>query len=109
MLGITARIRLRLSSGLICKYGEIKDLLEKIPNKITDTMEIIVDVNLMYKDELEYLQIVVDKYPSLISFRGKYYYRSGSTMREITGKELERKLLKRRQEHGMVCHYLSCQ
>ena len=30
----------------------------------------------------------------LISFRGKYYYRSGSTMREITGKELERALLK---------------
>ena len=40
------------------------------------------------------MQIVVDKYPSLISFRGKYYYRSGSTMREITGKELERALLK---------------
>ena len=36
---------------------------------------------------------IVDKYPSLISFRGKYYYRSGSTMREITGKELERTLL----------------
>lgn len=57
-------------------------------------MGIIVDVNLLYKGELEYLQIIVDKYPSLISFRGKYYYRSGSTMREITGKELERALLK---------------
>lgn len=55
---------------------------------------IIADVNLLYKGELEYLQIIVDKYPSLISFRGKYYYRSGSTMREITGKELERALLK---------------
>ena len=65
-----------------------KDLLERIPNKITDTMGIIADVNLLYKGELEYLQIIVDKYPSLISFRGKYYYRSGSTMREITGKEL---------------------
>lgn len=57
-------------------------------------MGIIADVNLLCKDELEYLQIIVDKYPSLISFRGKYYYRSGSTMREITGKELERALLK---------------
>ena len=36
----------------------------------------------------------VQAYPSLISFRGKYYCRSGSTMREITGKELERALLK---------------
>lgn len=57
-------------------------------------MGIIADVNLLYKGELEYLQIIVDKYPSLISFHGKYYYRSGSTMREITGKELERALLK---------------
>lgn len=47
-----------------------------------------------YIGELEYVEIVVDKYPFLISFRGKYYYRSGSTMREITGKELERALLK---------------
>ena len=53
-----------------------------------------MDVNYLQKGELEYLQIVVEKYPSLISFRGKYYYRSGSTMHEITGKELERKLLK---------------
>ena len=71
-----------------------RELLERISNKITDTMGIIADVNLLYKGELEYLQIIVDKYTSLISFREKYYYRSGSTMREITGKELERALLK---------------
>lgn len=69
-------------------------LLEQIPNKITDTMGIIADVIHCYEDELEYLKIIVDKYPSLISYQGKYYYRSGSTMREITGKELERALLK---------------
>ena len=40
------------------------------------------------------LEIIVDKYPSLSSFRGKYYYRSGSTMREITGKELDKAMLK---------------
>lgn len=80
--------------GNVVGIDNAKDLLERIPNKITDTMGIIADVNLLYKGELEYLQIVVDKYPSLISFRGKYYYRSGSTMREITGKELERALLK---------------
>ena len=80
--------------GNVVGIDNARDLLERIPNKITDTMGIIADVNLLYKDELEYLQIIVDKYPSLISFRGKYYYRSGSTMREITGKELERALLK---------------
>ena len=81
-------------NGKVVGIDNARDLLERIPNKITDTMGIIADVNLLYEGELEYLQIVVDKYPSLISFRGKYYYRSGSTMREITGKELERALLK---------------
>lgn len=57
-------------------------------------MGIIVDVNLKLEGELEFLEIIVDKYPSLISFRGKYYYRSGSTMREITGKELDKAMLK---------------
>lgn len=80
--------------GNVVGIDNASDLLERIPNKITDTMGIIADVNLLYKGKLEYLEIVVDKYPSLISFRGKYYYRSGSTMREITGKELERTLLK---------------
>ena len=95
--------------GNVVGIDNARDLLERIPNKITDTMGIIADVNLLYKGELEYLQIIVDKYPSLISFRGKYYYRSGSTMREITGKELERALLKTQGEHGMVCLYKNCQ
>ena len=80
--------------GNVVGIENVKEMLEIIPNKITDTMGIIADVNLLYEGELEYLQIVVDKYPSLISFHGKYYYRSGSTMREITGKELERVLVK---------------
>lgn len=80
--------------GNVVGIDNAKDMLEIIPNKITDTMGIIVDVNHLQKGGLEYLQIVVEKYPSLISFHGKYYYRSGSTMHEITGKELERTLLK---------------
>ena len=81
-------------NGKVIGINNAKELLEKIPNKITTTMGIIADVNIFYEGTLEYLQIVVEKYPSLISFRGKYYYRSGSTMREITGKELEKALLK---------------
>lgn len=80
--------------GNVVGLNNSKQLLEKLPNKITDMMGIIVDVNLKFEGELEYLEIIVDKYPSLISFRGKYYYRSGSTMREITGKELDKAMLK---------------
>jgi len=81
-------------NGEVIGINDSRSLLEKLPNKITDLMGIVVDVNLRYEGDLEYLEIIVDKYPSLISLRGKYYYRSGSTMREITGKELDRALLK---------------
>lgn len=80
--------------GNVVGINNSRQLLEKLPNKITDMMGIIVDVNLKFEGELEFLEIIVDKYPSLISFRGKYYYRSGSTMREITGKELDKAMLK---------------
>ena len=71
-----------------------RKLLEVIPNKITDTMGIVADVNLLYEGNLQYIEIIVEKYPSLISYHGKYFYRSGSTMRTITGKELDKALLK---------------
>lgn len=50
-----------------------KKLLEAIPNKIADTMGIVADVNLLYEGKLQYIEIVVDNYPSLISYRGKYF------------------------------------
>ena len=57
-------------------------------------MCIVADVNLLHKAELQYIEIVLDKYPSLISYRGKYIYRSGSTMRTITRKEWDKAILK---------------
>lgn len=39
---------------------DIKRLLESIPNKITDTMGIVADVNLLYEGNLQYFEIIVD-------------------------------------------------
>ncbi len=80
--------------GNVVGIRKSKKLMELIPSKITDTMGIVADVNLLRKGELEYIEIIIDKYPSLISYHGKYYYRSGSTMRTITGKELDKAILK---------------
>jgi len=87
------------NTGMVKGLHNARKLLEQIPNKITDTMGIVVDVNLLVEDKLEYIEIIVEKYPSLISLRGKYYYRSGSTMRTLTGAELNKVLL---QRHGMT-------
>ena len=81
--------------------------MERIPNKITDTMGIVADVNLLYENDLQYIEIIVDKYPSLISYHGKYFYRSGSTMRTITGKNWIKRFRNRRAELGTVCRFRS--
>lgn len=80
--------------GNVVGIQNSRKLLEDLPNKITNALGIIADVNLRMENEMDYLEIVVDKYPFLISYHGRYYYRSGSVLREIVGKELERALLK---------------
>jgi len=46
--------------GNVVGIDNARDLLERIPNKITDTMGIIADVNLLYKGELEYVKRRID-------------------------------------------------
>lgn len=67
---------------------QTKKLLEDIPNKIVNAMGLVVDVNLHEQDGLEYIEVVIDPASVPISYKGKYYYRSGSTMQELTGTAL---------------------
>lgn len=55
----------------------------------------MVDVNLLKKKGKEYLEIVVDPYPYPISYKGQYYYRSGSTRQELKGAALDKLLLQK--------------
>ncbi len=65
-------------------------LLEDIPNKVRDTMGIIVGVNLIKDNNgVDYLEIDVPAYPIGISCKGIYYYRSGSTKQILSGPALE--------------------
>ena len=82
--------------------GEVKGvddahkLLEDIPNKIREALGIIVDVNLLKKDEKAYIEIDVPTYPIGVSCKGIYYYRSGSTRQVLTGPALEAFLMRKR-------------
>jgi len=82
-------------SGIVKGIKNAKKLLEDLPNQIRDVLGLMVAVNLHSKDELEYLEIVVEQYPFPISLRGKYYYRSGSTLQELKGSALTKFLLER--------------
>ena len=44
---------------------------------------------------LDYISIAIERYPFAISCDGKYYKRSGSTLRELQGFELQSFLLER--------------
>ena len=72
--------------GKVVGVENSKKLLEDLPNKITSALGIIADVNLLTEAEKDYIEIFVEKYPSLISYRGKNYYRSGSVLRESSAR-----------------------
>lgn len=72
-----------------------KKLLEDIPNKIVNYMGLVVDVNLYEKSGLEYIELVIEPSNVPISFKGKYYYRSGSTMQELNGAALQQFIMKK--------------
>ena len=72
-----------------------KKLLEDIPNKIVNYMGLVVDVNLYELDGLEYIEVLIDPSNVPISFKGKYYYRSGSTLQEMNGAALQQFIMKK--------------
>ena len=82
--------------GNVLGLPNARKLLEDIPNKIRDAMGIIVGVNLLDEDGKEYIEIDVPPYPSAISCKGVYYYRSGSTRQILTGPALEAFLMRKR-------------
>ncbi len=72
-------------------------LLEELPNKVRDLLGLMVEVNLHTEDSKDYLVIRVEPYPSPISYKGEYFFRSGSTNQMLKGAALDRFLLRK---HG---------
>lgn len=56
----------------------------------------MADVNLLSRNGIEYIEIVVPAYSTSISYKGIYYYRSGSTKQVLTGPALENFLNRKR-------------
>lgn len=81
--------------GMPCGLSESKKLLEDIPNKVRNTLGMIVDVNLLSSEYGEYIEIVVESQPYPISYYGEYHYRTGSTKQQLTGQQLNQFLLKK--------------
>ena len=74
-------------------------------------MGILVDVNLKEKGGKSYLEIVTEAYPYPVSFRGKYYQRSGATNQELKGAALDRFMLRKQGKtwNGVPVPYLKAE
>ena len=85
----------RNDKGEVIGLTNVKKLMDDLPNKIRSTMGIIADVDLCHEAGNEYIAIKVAPHHNAISYRGKYYFRSGSTTQELTGYALDEFLLGR--------------
>ncbi len=75
--------------GDVVGIKNAKNLLETIPNKIIQKLGIVADVNLLNKDEKQYIEIIVHPSNAAISCNGKFHYRVGSTKQELSGNALQ--------------------
>jgi len=70
-----------------------RKLLEDIPNKVKDILGLIPQVRLENKGRKEILEVKIKPSYAPISYKGRFFIRSGSTTQELKGRELTRFLI----------------
>lgn len=81
--------------GNVVGLPNAKKLMEDLPQKVINTLGIVVEVNLHEINSLEFIEIVVEGYPYPVNYKGEYHYRSGSTKQELKGAALNKFLLQK--------------
>lgn len=80
-------------NGNPVEVKDFKKLLENLPNKCRDILGIIPSVKSEKKKGKDIITIEVEHSYALISYHGRFYIRSGSTIQELKGKDLTRFLI----------------
>lgn len=81
--------------GEVCGVENAHKLSEDIPNKVVSFLGIVANVNVLHKDGKDYIEIDVAPSDVPISYKGKYYFRSGSTLQELNGAALQNFVLRK--------------
>ena len=92
-------------NGDVCGLSNAKELLENLPNKIYLSLKIMPTVHLRKHNNKQYVEVSVPHSEIAISYKGKYYFRSGSTTQELGGADLQSFLISRsgKQWDDLVC------
>lgn len=83
----------RNNKGEDIGIDNVQYLLENLPNKIIQKLNIHPIVKHLKSEDKDLLEIEVLPYDAAISYNGKFYIRTGSTTQELSDKELHRFLL----------------
>jgi len=85
----------RDDAGHARELPDAKRLLEELPQKIPQILGISPSINLVLADGRDTIEIRVESSTVPVSLRGRYYYRSGSVTKELTGAALNEFLLRK--------------
>lgn len=75
--------------------SDAERLLVELPNKIRDTLGLVVPVRATTERGRTLVEIQVEPSPTPISYRGEYHFRSGTTKQQLTGNPLSAFLLRK--------------
>ena len=89
----------RNDAGTAVGVRDAARLLEDLPNKIRNLLGLVVPVGLRRESGLDLIEIEVEASPYPVTYRGKYYVRSGSTTQELSGAPLDAFLLRMQGRH----------
>jgi len=82
--------------GEVVGIDNAKRLMDDLPNKIVTNLGVVCDINLLGKNEKQFIEIIVEPYPNPVNYKGQYHYRSGSTKQELKGAALDKFMLERK-------------
>ena len=82
-------------NGNVIGINDAEKLLEDIPNKVVNYMGIVADVDLFQENGKEYIRISVLPSNTPVSYHGKLFYRSGSTLQELNSTAVQNFLMKK--------------
>ncbi len=82
-------------NGVCIGVENTKRLLEELPNKILTLVGLIIPIEAIKIDSITILCLTVLSADQPVSFRGKFYIRSGTITQELNGSLLQNFLLKR--------------
>jgi ATP-dependent DNA helicase RecG len=82
--------------GKVIGLSNYSKLLEDLPNKIRDILGIIPQINHRKEETKIFSKIIVSPSKNPVSYHGHFYYRSGSTIQDLSGGALEHFLLAKR-------------